>query len=223
MHDRTTWYSVGNYVSLEKIHTLFDSLSLTHTHYYSFPDFGLAKELKDDAKSSGGKYKLSGNTGSLAYMAPEVAKGWQYDKMVDVYSFGILLWEIVALRPAFANYTTTDDMHQVWSGDERPPMADWWPVELQWLMKKCWSYFSKSRPDFNVISETLQEILEEEDEEDEVSSRGIKSFRFGSRRSQKISMDSENSREQQQRGVRRHFAASHRPEATTQKKFFGLF
>jgi serine/threonine protein kinase len=124
-------------------------------------------------------------------MAPEVAKGWQYDKMVDVYSFGILLWEIAALQPAFPNHQTRDQMHRVWSGDERPPMASWWPVELQWLMKKCWSYFANSRPDFTVISETLDEILDDGMEEEEA--RGVKSFRFGSRRSQKISHDSDNS------------------------------
>lgn len=127
-------------------------------------DFGIAKELKDDDKSSGGKYKLSGKTGSLAYMAPEVAKNWKYDKMVDVYSFGILLWEIAALRPAFVEYETPEQMQNVWNGDERPPMQQWWHVELQWLMKKCWSYFAKSRPEFDVVKETLEKILEEKEE-----------------------------------------------------------
>jgi len=185
-------------------------------------DFGLAKELKDDDKANGGKYRLSGNTGSLAYMAPEVAKGWKYDRLVDVYSFGILMWEICALQPAFANCHTNEDMHSVWNGDVRPPMPkDLWPVELQWLLKKCWSYFSKSRPDFSVVAETLQEILDDEEEEED-SVRGIKSFRFGSRRSQKLSIDSHDSSNHQRR-------ATLRPrDLTTEankphKKFFGLF
>jgi serine/threonine protein kinase len=57
-------------------------------------DFGLAKELKGPHEN--GKYKLSGNTGSWAYMAPEVAKGYKYNLSVDVYSYGILLWELLS-------------------------------------------------------------------------------------------------------------------------------
>ncbi len=152
-------------------------------------------------------------------MAPEVAKGWQYDKMVDVYSFGILLWEIAALQAAFPNHQTRDEMHRVWSGDERPPIASWWPVELQWLLKKCWAYFANARPDFNVISETLDEILDDGSVEEDA--RGIKSFRFGSRRSQKIShgADSPNS------GARSVVTCRPRevPKDLPKKKLFGLF
>ena len=68
-------------------------------------DFGLAKELKESDKNINGKYELTGNTGVWCYMAPEVAKGWAYDKTVDVYSFGILLWEICALERPFSQYT----------------------------------------------------------------------------------------------------------------------
>lgn len=151
-------------------------------------------------------------------MAPEVAKGWQYNKTVDVYSFGILLWEIAALQPAFAKRITKDDMHEVWSGDERPPIAKWWPVELQWLMKKCWAYFPASRPDFHVIGETLDEILDDENEEEE-NARAIKSFRFGSRRSQKISRGSGSTNESRPVTLRPRDL----PEEAPKKKFFGLF
>ena len=151
-------------------------------------------------------------------MAPEVAKGWQYNNSVDVYSFGILVWEITALQPAFANRDTRDAMHEVWSGDERPPMANWWPVELQWLMKKCWAYFPASRPDFTVIEETLEEILDDENAEEE-NVRAIKSFRFGSRRSQKISRGSGSANESRPVTLRPRDL----PEEPSKKKFFGLF
>lgn len=139
-------------------------------------------------------------------MAPEVAKNWKYDKMVDVYSFGILLWEIIALKAAFAKYETPEQMTDVWNGDERPPLEQWWPVELQWVMKKCWSYFAKSRPEFDVVKETLQEILDDDEDEEENHLRGVKSFRFGSRRSQKISVDANGGHSQRSHPHRpRHF------------------
>ena len=43
-------------------------------------DFGLAKELKPGMERADGKYKLTGNTGSRRYMAPEVAKEIPYNK-----------------------------------------------------------------------------------------------------------------------------------------------
>lgn len=141
-------------------------------------DFGLAKELKDDLKSSNGKYKLSGNTGSRAYMAPEVAKCWKYDNKVDVYSFGVLLWEMTALKQA-ACCLKIDPTHT----DLHLPMADWWPVELQNLMTDCCSSFASSRPDFCVVQKELKgiiDILQKEGAAPEP--RSMRTFRFLGRR-----------------------------------------
>lgn len=170
--------------SLHESHFTHNDLSLLIS---SSIDFGLAKELKEEAKA-GDKYRLSGKTGSLAYMAPEVAKGWKYDGKVDVYSFGILLWEIVALETAFPNYRTDELMHHhVWTGDERPATYSWWPVELQWLMKNCWAYFAKSRPDFGVVRETLLEVLDGNTQQEE-DVRSVRKFHFGAL-SHKSSLD----------------------------------
>ena len=42
-------------------------------------DFGLARELRNDLRNPDGTYKLTGETGSLRYMAPEVANGQHYN------------------------------------------------------------------------------------------------------------------------------------------------
>jgi serine/threonine protein kinase len=41
-------------------------------------------------------YKMSGNTGTLIYMAPEVALNKPYTEKVDIYSFGIILWQLAS-------------------------------------------------------------------------------------------------------------------------------
>ena len=56
-------------------------------------DFGLSFEITEECSSVDGLYELSGNTGSMRYMAPEVALGNPYNHKVDVYSFGILFWQ----------------------------------------------------------------------------------------------------------------------------------
>jgi len=139
-------------------------------------DLGLAKEMKSPLQN--GKYQMTGATGSWMYMAPEVAKHWAYDQMVDMYSFGILLWEICSLEDAFADLSNDQHMAQVVKGDVRPPLVKWWPTDLQWLMKKCWSYFAAHRPSWDVVIETLQEIMDDpEMEEPEDSVKGFASLR----------------------------------------------
>jgi len=67
-------------------------------------DFGLAKRLHPDDRLDTGLYTLTGNTGSLRYMAPEVALGRPYDERVDAYSFGILFWQVCGSKCPFPRF-----------------------------------------------------------------------------------------------------------------------
>ena len=126
-------------------------------------DFGLAKEMKTVLARGGGRYDMTGNTGSRRYMAPEVAKDMDYNESVDVYSFGILLWEICAAEKPFYGYGSGKHMQQVVLGGERPKMdgshTAHWPSNLQLLMKKCWSQDVHMRPSFTAIKQILRDIL----------------------------------------------------------------
>jgi len=106
---------------------------------------------------------MTGNTGSRRYMAPEVAKDQDYNESVDVYSFGILLWELCAAEKPFYGFGSGKHMQQVVLGGERPKMdgthTAHWPNNLQWLMKKCWSEHICVRPDFTTIKGVLKDIL----------------------------------------------------------------
>lgn len=126
-------------------------------------DFGLAKELKPGQEKDDGRYELTGNTGSRRYMANEVAKGLPYNLSVDSYSFGILLWELCSAEKPFYGYSSGKHMQQVVVGGERPNMdaqhTAHWPMNLQWLMRRCWSPFPNVRPSFTVIKQVLADIL----------------------------------------------------------------
>ena len=96
-------------------------------------------------------------------MAPEVAAEEPYDTSVDVYSFGILLHELTSLEKPFDGYSATRHMREVVMGGQRPrldtPSTSWFPVKLQWLIKKCWSAKRSDRPTFSVIKQALVDIV----------------------------------------------------------------
>jgi len=73
-----------------------DNIAFTLAGELKLIDFGLAKELPNVKIECDDVYAMSGETGSLRYMAPEVADNRPYNHKADVYSFGIILWEMVA-------------------------------------------------------------------------------------------------------------------------------
>ena len=120
-------------------------------------DFGLAKEIRSEEMIGNDLYKMSGNTGSLRYMAPEVALSDPYNHLVDVFSFGILLWQMCSLEVPFATYNVQRHAQRVVRGGERPPLdTKKWSRELCTLMTKCWSPNIKERPNFREVGAHLR-------------------------------------------------------------------
>ncbi len=100
-------------------------------------DFGLARIL-ENASVSNELYEMSGETGSLRYMAPEVAACQPYNQKADVYSFGIILWELIALQKPYDGMNREEFYTHVVHGGERPALKQKWPEDLTELMKSCW-------------------------------------------------------------------------------------
>jgi serine/threonine protein kinase len=108
-----------------------------------------------------------------------VAKDEHYDKSVDVYSFGIVLWEICSLEKPFKGYCSKKHMSNVIVGGERPKMdhshTSTWPVRLQCLMKSCWTSNPPERPSFESIKNILEVVMLElsEDHSERIRNRSV--------------------------------------------------
>ena len=135
-------------------------------------DFGLAKVLAPDgATMSAGAMNaptLTRNAtemgvilGTVAYMAPEQARGKPVDRRADIWAFGCVLYELVTGRRAFDGEDTADVLARL---IEREP--DWnalsakTPADVRWLLMRCLTKDAKSRlRDIGEARVTLDEVL----------------------------------------------------------------
>jgi len=136
-----------------------DNIGFTLDGTLKVLDFGLARLVENSSPYSDQVYHMSGETGSLRYMAPEVADSRPYNHKADVYSFGVILWELVTRKKPYDGMSREMFYQRVVKGDERPPIHKKWPVELTKLMRTCWSGTMHERPNFDEIVETLDMLL----------------------------------------------------------------
>ena len=129
-------------------------------------DFGLAKEF-DPKTAIDGAYKLTGDTGSPRYMAVEVALNQPYNETCDVYSFCILLWQILRLETPFEGFTMNMFDKKVVRGGARPKMDEKWPAEIRNLMKTGWGDW-KHRPSMDDVCTVLREEINRNSDEEVV-------------------------------------------------------
>ena len=81
---------------------------------------------------------FTNNKGTPAYMAPELFENKHFNKSVDVYSFGILLWEIVAQSIPFNMMGPQDIRNRVVAGERlRIPSLGCHP-RYSTLINNCW-------------------------------------------------------------------------------------
>ena len=106
-------------------------------------DFGLSTEFNPDDEKP---YNLTGKTGSMRYMAPEVFFEEPYDESVDIFSFGIILWQIISLDKCYVNFTMKMMEDHVMTKGIRPKLDPTWSDSVTRLIKNMWSATPADRP-----------------------------------------------------------------------------
>ena len=94
-----------------------DNVLVTSTGYAKLADFGLARRRANDdgvtRTISAGRTDPGTIVGTAAYMSPEQATGAPLDARSDIFSFGILLYEVLTGARPFAGATTVDVLHAI--------------------------------------------------------------------------------------------------------------
>jgi serine/threonine protein kinase len=90
--------------------------------------------------------------------APEVIRGERYSEKADVYSFGIVVWEMVTRKAPFAGRNFMGVTLEVLEGRRPPVPPDCAPAVAK-LMTKCWHSDAAKRPSMEEVVATLDSLL----------------------------------------------------------------
>ncbi|KAK4755125.1 hypothetical protein SAY87_008882 [Trapa incisa] len=114
-------------------------------------DFGLSK-IKRNTLVTGGV------RGTLPWMAPELLNGSsnKVSEKVDVFSFGIVLWEILTGEEPYANMHYGAIIGGIVNNTLRPPVPSYCDPEWRLLMEQCWAPDPTARPCFADIARRLR-------------------------------------------------------------------
>ncbi|KAF2285629.1 hypothetical protein GH714_006055 [Hevea brasiliensis] len=118
-------------------------------------DFGLSR-IKHNTLVSGGV------RGTLPWMAPELLDGSsnRVSEKVDVYSFGIAMWEILTCEEPYANMHCGAIIGGIVSNTLRPAIPERCDPKWRNLMEECWSFNPAARPSFTEITNKLRAMSE---------------------------------------------------------------
>lgn len=112
-------------------------------------------------------YKLTGLTGSLLYMAPEVFHGHAYSEKVDVFSLGVIIFEV--FTRTLQSFTLQDPVavyehcRRVCAEGYRPPIPKRVPAGVAALIQRCWAAEPSDRPTMDSVATTLQALRTEQE------------------------------------------------------------
>ncbi|KAM5206167.1 mitogen-activated protein kinase kinase kinase 21 isoform 1-T1 [Hipposideros larvatus] len=113
-------------------------------------DFGLAREWHRTTKMSA--------AGTYAWMAPEVIKSSLFSKGSDIWSYGVLLWELLTGEVPYRGIDGLAVAYGVAVNKLTLPIPSTCPEPFTKLMKECWQQDPHIRPSFALILEQLTAI-----------------------------------------------------------------
>ena len=94
--------------------------------------------------------------GKIPYLAPEVLNSGLYTKAADVYSFGIILWELTSCRIPFSNMSQDASLMARIINGKRPEIIEGTPPEFAKLIQECWNKDPILRPTMEEVYKKIK-------------------------------------------------------------------
>lgn len=124
------------------------NLLLDESYTTKVCDFGLSR-LKAQERS------MTGNCGTVQWMAPEVLANMNYNEKADVFSYGIILWELLSRECPYDGLSPIQCALAVLNRDKRPDIPKFCPPALHALIKACIKKDPEQRPSFEEILQAI--------------------------------------------------------------------
>ncbi|CAK6981350.1 macrophage colony-stimulating factor 1 receptor 2 [Scomber scombrus] len=130
---------------------------LTDRRVAKICDFGLARDICNDDN-----YIVQGNARlPVKWMAPESIFQCVYTVQSDVWSYGVLLWEIFSLgKSPYPNVAVDTNFYKMIKDGRHMAQPDFAPAEMYQLMTLCWSFEPTDRPTFKMIGQLIDRLLQ---------------------------------------------------------------
>ena len=117
-------------------------------------DFGLSRFT-----AMSGSEQMTGQAGTYQWMAVEVIKGQSYTEKVDVFSFGVIMWEVLTGEVPYLGMQPIQIVSAVVTENQRPPIPSSMPHDQASLIRSCWDLNPRIRPSFDDILSRLEAMI----------------------------------------------------------------
>ncbi|CAJ2678558.1 unnamed protein product [Trifolium pratense] len=128
-----------------------ENVLINEDFHLKIADFGIAcEEAYCDL--------LADDPGTYRWMAPEMIKRKHYGRKVDVYSFGLILWEMLTGTLPYEDMTPIQAAFAVVNKNSRPVIPSNCQPAMRALIEQCWSLHPDKRPEFWQIVKVLEQF-----------------------------------------------------------------
>ncbi|KAL1492091.1 hypothetical protein ABEB36_012584 [Hypothenemus hampei] len=131
------------------------NILLSENRVCKISDFGLTRDIYED----NAYFKKSKGRVPVKWMAPESLADHLYTTKSDVWSYGILLWELVTLGATPYPGVQVENLYHLLKEGYRMEKPSNCATSLYALMKKCWNVRPDCRPSFLEIYDFLDNLL----------------------------------------------------------------
>ena len=162
-HHKLTWAERVNIIyditiALERIHFEKEIHRDLHSGNILFKQSNQRFYITDIGFCGPANKSLNSVYGNLPYIAPEVIIGKKTTFASDIYSIGMLMWEVSSGHPPFINYEHDYDLAMKIVNGMRPKIVPGTPLEYIKLMEQCWDADVTKRPDANTLKKEMEKL-----------------------------------------------------------------